>query len=420
MNAVLGLSMTPTTVGIVLVDGHDADSATMDHETLAVPDWLPDSPRSGAAQTSQAAVDAVRRSEALASARGLRLQSIGVTWSDDAELEASLLLKSLANSGFDNVVPVRLPEATEALARGIAQVIGYQTTAVCVIEPDSAIALIVHSGDGSVQTAVSHAVESEQQLVNWLEAVFNGADWRPAALVVVGSAGAFDVLLPRLQQALGIPVFTPAEAELALARGAALASTHSAGPAAGTRTADGTGFGFAPFVYDADAAQVRETARARSRRAQAGPIAMLVGGALTFVVSASLAIGLQLSPEEANSSVIPQHRPAAADQPAVVRHTPPPAAVPAAIVEPPPQAPPPEPVPEAPPVEVVTPVVPEAVPEPVPGAPPAPDVSAQQLVPPPPVEQTFAPQVPAVAPQKPTLRERILSKIPGLDRFQNP
>ena len=78
-----------------------------------------------------------------------------MTWSEDADAEASLLLKSLTDSGFDNVVPVRLPEATEALAWGIAEVIGYDVTAVCVIEPETVIVLIVHRGEGRVQTAVN-------------------------------------------------------------------------------------------------------------------------------------------------------------------------------------------------------------------------------------------------------------------------
>ncbi len=124
-------------------------------------------------------------------------------------------------------MPVRLPEATEALAWGIAEVIGYETTAVCVIEPETVIALIVHSGEGAVQTAVNHAIDSEEQLIRWLSAVFTRADWQPEALVVVGSGGDLDALMPRLEDVLSVPVFAPAEAELALARGAALASAHN-------------------------------------------------------------------------------------------------------------------------------------------------------------------------------------------------
>src|SRR5215217_9275014 len=128
--------------------------------------------RSSALQTSEQAAAAVLRSEAVAATRGHRLHSIGVTWSDEADAEASLLLKSLSESGFDNVVPVRLPEATEALARGIADVIGYEITAVCVIEPDAVVVLIVDTTDGAVQTAVNHAVTTDEDLARWLSSIF--------------------------------------------------------------------------------------------------------------------------------------------------------------------------------------------------------------------------------------------------------
>ena len=142
------------------------------------------------------------RTEAIAATRGQRLHSIGVTWSDGADAEASLLLKSLNECGFDNVVPVRLPEATEALAWGIAEVIGHEVTAVCVIEPETVIMLIVHSGEGAVQTAVNHAIDTEEALLRWLSAVFTRADWRPEALVVVGSGGELHAVMPRLEDHL--------------------------------------------------------------------------------------------------------------------------------------------------------------------------------------------------------------------------
>src|SRR3954468_11120245 len=145
--------------------------------------------RCSAVQTSEKAAAAVARTEAIAATHGHRLHSIGVTWSDDANTEASLWLPSLSDSGFDNVVPVRMPEATEALARGIAEVIGYDTTAVCVLEPQTVITLIVHIRDGSVQTAVNHAIVTEEDLIRWLSGVFTRADWQPKALVVVGSGG---------------------------------------------------------------------------------------------------------------------------------------------------------------------------------------------------------------------------------------
>ena len=222
MDAVLGLSMTPTTVGLVLVEGQDADGATMDKDEFAVHDRGLVS----AVNTSEKAAAAVLRTEAIAAARGHRLHSIGVTWSEDADTEASLLLESLSESGFDNVVAVRLPEATEALARGIASVIGHEITAVCVIEPDAVVVLVVDTADGAVQTAVSHAVTTDEDLARWLSAIFAQADWRPEALVLVGSGSDLDAITPHLEDVLSVPVFVPAEAQLALARGAAIASAH--------------------------------------------------------------------------------------------------------------------------------------------------------------------------------------------------
>ena len=223
VDAVLGLSVTPSAVGLVLVEGQDADGATVDGGAFEIRPGR----RSTPMQTCEQAAAAVRRTEAIAANRGHRLHSIGVTWSDDADIEASLLLKSLTDCGFDNVVPVRLPEATEALAWGVAEVIGEDITAVCLIEPESVIALIVHTREGAVQTAVNRSIDSEEALVRWLSTVFTRADWRPQALVVVGSGGDVDALMPRLEAVLSVPVFAPAEAELALARGAALASAHT-------------------------------------------------------------------------------------------------------------------------------------------------------------------------------------------------
>ena len=114
MDAVLGLSVTPSAVGLVLVEGLDADGATVDRDAFEVRSRG----HSTALQTSEKAAAAVLRSEAIAATHGHRLHSIGVTWSDDADAEASLLLKSLTDSGFANVMAVRLPDATAALARG--------------------------------------------------------------------------------------------------------------------------------------------------------------------------------------------------------------------------------------------------------------------------------------------------------------
>ena len=295
MDAVLGLSMTPTSVGLVLVEGHEADGATMDRDAFEV--------HNGARQTSEEAAEAVRRTEASAANRGVRLHSIGVTWSEDADDQASALMRSLSESGFDNVVAIRMPEATEALARGIADIIGYETTAVCVIEPETVIALIVHAGNhGAVQTVVNHAIDTEESLISWLSSVFAKADWQPEALVVVGSAGGFDEFIPLLEDALSVPVFSPEEAELALARGAALASTS---------TID---LPFDTFGQPAQQPDERRSVMERRLSPQAGAIALLVAGVVTFVVSVSVAVSMQFGTRVQPVEVTPAG--AVADPPA--------------------------------------------------------------------------------------------------------
>jgi hypothetical protein len=337
MDAVLGLSMTPTTVGLVLVEGQEADGATMDKDEFAVHDRGLVS----AVNTSEKAAAAVLRTEAIAAARGHRLHSIGVTWSEDADTEASLLLESLSESGFENVVAVRLPEATEALARGIASVVGHEITAVCVIEPDDVVVLVVDTHAGTVHTAVNHAVSTDEDLARWLSPIFARAAWQPEALVLVGSGSDLEAITPHLEDVLAVPVFVPAEAQLALARGAAMASAH--GPEV---FLDETG---------EDSARVPTTAKRKRSMTPVGAASVLLGaGVVTFVVSGSLALGLQLTSGEGAK---PARKPAAAktvDAPAAVKSVAPAPAAPHTVeaLSPPP---PPEELPSPPPDAAIEP-----------------------------------------------------------------
>ena len=65
MDAVLGLSVTQSAIGLVLVEGQDADGATMDRNAFEVGFRG----RSSAARTSEQAAAAVLRSEAIAATR---------------------------------------------------------------------------------------------------------------------------------------------------------------------------------------------------------------------------------------------------------------------------------------------------------------------------------------------------------------
>jgi hypothetical protein len=280
--------MTPTTVGLVLVEGRGSDGATMDHDAFDVRS------RRGAGSVSASAyvAEAVSRTRAIAG--GQRLQSIGVTWSDEAHFEASLLMKQLSDSGFENIVPVELPEATEALARGIGEVIGSDRTAACVVEPGEIIALLTDATEGKVKTVVNRHIDDEVELIDWLSDVLGRHDWRPDGLVLVGSCGGLEAISRELEAVLAMPVFAPAEAELALARGAALATTD-------VEYVDDADFDFENFD-DSDLVLLRPTPKPRPwPLSHPGPLGLMTAGVLTFVVSVSAAVGMQLTPERASS-----------------------------------------------------------------------------------------------------------------------
>jgi hypothetical protein len=422
VDAVLGLSMTPTSVGLVLVEGQDADGATMDRDAFDVYD--------GAPPTCEQATAAVLRTEALAANRGRRLHSIGVTWSEDADAEASALMKSLSESGFENVMPIRLPEATEALARGMAAVIGYETTAVCVIDPDLVISIVVNTFDGAVQTAFNHAIDSDESLISWLSTVFTKADWQPEALVVVGSAGGFDSILPQLEDALSVPVFAPEEAELALARGAALASAQTIElPLVGLDGGHGGQFGYTVTGNGTAGRHRTDERRTRVRLRQGGAATMLIAGVVTFVVSVSIAVSLELVPRRDAGPGNPVPAVNVSETPAAVKAVPP--AMPPPVSIPPaeavePAAPLPEApvVDDAPPPEANVPAEAPAVDEvPAAVAPEDPSTGAPvvdpALAPPP---DAFTPPPPAVVPpvdatiptEKPDIWTRIKDRLkPG-------
>ncbi|WP_217158625.1 DUF7159 family protein [[Mycobacterium] fortunisiensis] len=271
VEAVLGVSMTPSTVGLVLVEGHDADGATVEHDAFDIRGHS----SSGTDEICNQVVAAVQRTEKSAAEQGLQLSTIGVTWGSGVGAEAAVLLKKLTDAGFGDVVPVRLPQATDALARRVAGIVGFDTTGVCVLEPDVVQAMTVGAQD-PIQTSVSRGIETVGGLTEWLSGIFDNAEPRPDALVVVGSAVDLDAVLPKLEQALSVPVFTPAEPGLPLARGAALASAQR-----GLRT----------FTDQGAASDGR-----RWPPAQLTPLAVLVGGVLAFAVSLCVAVGQQLLP----------------------------------------------------------------------------------------------------------------------------
>jgi hypothetical protein len=328
LDTVVGLSLISTSVGWVLVEGRDAAGSILDHDDFQV------GTGGGvrAVNTSEQTTVAVLDAQAAAASYDQRLHVIGVTWSDEAAADAALLLESLTDAGFDNVVPVRLHDACDMLARAIAPVVGYDKAAVCVLDGDSTIVVMVDTCDDEPQTAIKELPGGAGRLIQWLTTLFDRSSWQPGGVVVVGPDEDLETLSWRLEKAVPVPVITQSGAQLALARGAALAAAQS------------TEFTDTEMIETVDRNRAE---RAASRQhSYAGALAMLVAGAVTFVGSLSLALGPRLVPHRepvqhvVHGAALPPVVQAPAPQLAVVEA---PAARPAPAQVPPPNpgAPPP-------------------------------------------------------------------------------
>lgn len=384
--------MTSSSVRWVLVDGATGDdSSTVDRGSLTVHDG----------DDADALLGALLDNSA---PRGV--DAIGLTWTADAEHTASAVWQSLTDRRIENVIAVSDVEAAEALACGIADIAGCERLVVCVADPGTSVIAAV-TPDGVTADRVAP------------EALVDVEGFSPDAVFVLGSGDVTGVV-SALEQRLDVPVLSAGEADLALARGAALASAS------------------AVSLLDAEAVPNR-----RRLSPTATLVSVLAAAVVTFVVSLSVALGMTLTPEDpapqmARSVSEPASEPAPTPKPVKAA---PPKASEAAPPPPPPVA---EPVAnEIPaPQAVERPALPEA-PPPVydaPSAPPPALPPAPAYVPPPPPANYLPPapaapvyvppaappaQVPGMTPQfpqqqQPRLRDRIIERIPIINRFHEP
>ncbi len=414
MDIVLGVSMAPATIRMVLVEGQNADGVTVDEDHFRVDDA--DDPTLSAPDQVIAAILGTREG---ASQGGHQLTSTGVTWTNPRD--AAALATALAARKVENVMLVSAFLAAAALAQTVGQAIGYKHIAMLFIEPDTATLAVVDSTDGSVTDVHRRRLRSDH-LVPELAAMINGLDAPQTSaegLFIVGCDVDIAPIKPALEATSYLPVSAPEEPHMALARGAALASANA--PLFASSTAalayaqdPGTGavdpFAVSPGYLEVPVhhagAQLREQDLAYSAApdeeadAQTGVVniaenvpqddeasqrrrpLMLVGSALAVVVvSAALALEIALAlgirpavalrptpghaliapATPAPSPPAPQLFPA--PRPLAVRAAPPPLHLPA-------------PAPIAPPAPVPIPVAPVPVPIPLPLHPgiPAPPV----------------------------------------------
>ena len=399
MDTVLGVSMAPTAVRMVLVEGENGDGATVDEDNFVVA-------ADGDAATIAAAdqvISAILGTREGAAEGGYQLASTGVTFTDP--IEAAALRDALAAHKIENVMLVSAFLAAAALAQAVGNETNYAQTALLFIEPDNATLAVVDSADGSIADVHRQALpDDDDAAVAQLATLVSGAEaleTRPDAVFVVGSGIDVPLIKPVLEAATTLPLTAPEEPDTALARGAALASANAplfvSSTAARAYAQDpGTGaidpFAVAPGYFEvpgtdsgddalaysavpddfADAYTGEHTAATdlvgadyRERRSfgLVGSVlaAIFIVGVAALVVSLAIAIR-----PTAGVRPVPDHNVVAPTQPAPAAPAPAPAApAPEPAVAPPP-APAPVPAPPAPAA------VPAPAPVPVPAAVPAP------------------------------------------------
>jgi hypothetical protein len=212
--------MTPTTVRLALVEGEKADGVIIDHDVFDI------SSADGSATSSapEHVIAAVLGTQEGAIAAGHHLVSTGVTWTDHAQ--AAALREALVARGIEDVLLVSELHAAAALAQTVGRAVGYDKTALMFVERDTATLAVVETVDGSVVKILSHslnggdAIAVVAEMVTSLQAQESGAQ----AMFVVGSGVDVTAVKAHLTDLVSVPVIAPDEPQLALARGAALAS----------------------------------------------------------------------------------------------------------------------------------------------------------------------------------------------------
>ena len=292
MDTVLGVSMAPTTVRIVLVEGENADGLTLEEDNIAVAgDQDP-----GTFSAPDQVVAAILGTREGAGEAGYELRSTGVTWTD--QRAAAELRDALAARKVENVMLVSSFLAAAALAQSMGNATGYARNALLYVEPDAATLAVVNTTDGSIIDVRREQLPDDDDqavaaLVNLVSSAEN-LDEHPDGLLVVGSGVDIPLIRPALEDATSLPLSVPDHPETALARGAALAAANAplfASSTAALAYAQDPGTGMvAPHAGVPDYLAVAEAA---VRSADAGADAL----AYSAVAEDSAAVYTQLGPD---------------------------------------------------------------------------------------------------------------------------
>jgi hypothetical protein len=342
MEIVLGLSITGTNARLVLVEGERADGVTIESEAFdtAAPESIPKP-----SPTEQVS-NAILATQQNALANGHHLVVSGVTW--DGPTQQAELRESMTARGLDDVVLVPEQSAAGALAQTIGRALGYDTTAVLLIQRDTATLSIVNSADGSIAEGLPHTFcgANVAHVVPEILTSLEPIDPQFQGIVIVGPRVETGVVKSKLESLLAVPVIAPEEPELGLARGAALAAASAVGLEAPTvgvaysQDPDGNEVRLSaadtvvspPLEVDLDDDNDLDSVVTRMGRAVL-PIGSLVAAVCVLgVVALMMSLAFSIASTTAQNQGLPEAEKAAA--PSVVVSTPPPARDPAVVRSP--------------------------------------------------------------------------------------
>jgi len=217
--------MAPTRVHVVLVEGENAYGVTVRQDNF-------DLKTNGDAPTITApdqVISAILGALEDAAESGHQVTSTGVTWADPAG--AAALREGLAARKIENVMLVPAFLAAAALAQAVGNATNFAHTALLYVEPDTATLAVVNTADGSIADVRRRFLpKNDDEAVAELVEMVKGADEIeacPEGVFVIGSCVDIPLIKPALEAATSLPVSAPEEPEMALARGAALASANA-------------------------------------------------------------------------------------------------------------------------------------------------------------------------------------------------
>lgn len=199
---------------MVLVEGERADGVIVDQDTI----------EGAGRDLVERVLAAICGTRVGAAEDGHRLSGTGVVWTDytDAlELRAALRARDI-----DDVTLVSELHAASALARAVGQTVGWERTALILLEPDSATLAVIRTTDGAVVRVQNCGLPAGDTTA--LQGMVAGLDQLPdppEAVLLIGPGA--EARRPTVADRTALPVHAPGDAEAALARGAALAAANA-------------------------------------------------------------------------------------------------------------------------------------------------------------------------------------------------